>query len=80
MIDVEPTAAEVAITSRSGERQAHMTKEDVAKLREGYLQVCDVVRAEFDVPAHIVDGSADTDAQAEAALAFVQDYARGAAT
>jgi len=74
MIDVAPHASTVTVGPEDGDRHAQMTVEDVAKLREGYCLVCDVVKADFDIPTHVIDGSSDRDTQAEAALAFIESF------
>jgi len=73
-LDVKPAVSIQRIQSRGELRQVHETEEKLAKLREGYLLVTQVVKKEFNVPTRIFDGESEIDRVTAAAV----EFARGA--
>lgn len=71
MLDVDPAVCMERIHGRGEKVQAHETEEKLARLREGYLMVCDVVREEFGTAVHVLDGGLDPDALAAKTLELV---------
>jgi thymidylate kinase len=76
-LDVDPSVSIQRIESRGKQRQVHETEEKLAKLREGYLLVTQVVEKEFNVPTRILDGESDIDELAASAIAFVKGSSPG---
>jgi 1-acyl-sn-glycerol-3-phosphate acyltransferase len=70
MLDVAPAVSMRRISSRGEQRQVHETEEKLAKLREGYLLVIEVVEKEFGIPTRILDGEAGLEELAASAIAF----------
>lgn len=79
MLDVDPSVSMERIARRGEKQQVHETAEKLARLREGYLQVCRVVETDFGIPTRIMDGSGTIDAITKAAMAFVDESCRGGA-
>ncbi len=73
MLDVSPVVSIMRIQSRGERRQVHETKEKLAKLREGYLMVCNSIKKEFNIPARILDGESELDKVTASALEFVEE-------
>jgi len=73
MLDVSPAVSIMRIQSRGERRQVHETKEKLAKLREGYLMVCNFIKKEFNIPARILDGESELDKVTASALEFVEE-------
>jgi len=73
MLDVSPAVSIMRIQSRGERRQVHETKEKLAKLREGYLMVCNSIKKEFNIPARILDGESELDKVTASALEFVEE-------
>jgi 1-acyl-sn-glycerol-3-phosphate acyltransferase len=71
-LDVAPAVSIQRIQSRSEQRQVHETEEKLAKLREGYLLVTQVVEKEFNIPTRILDGESDLDKVTAAAIEFAK--------
>jgi 1-acyl-sn-glycerol-3-phosphate acyltransferase len=61
MLDVAPAVSMKRILSRGEQMQVHETAEKLAKLREGYLLVTQVVGKEFNIPTRILDGETALD-------------------
>jgi 1-acyl-sn-glycerol-3-phosphate acyltransferase len=74
MLDVDPAISVERITSRGEKRQVHETEEKLAKLREAYLLVCDVVKKEFGIPTLVLEGDQSIEALTDQAHAFVEAY------
>jgi 1-acyl-sn-glycerol-3-phosphate acyltransferase/thymidylate kinase len=72
MLDVDPAVSMERIRARGERIQAHESEEKLARLREGYLAVCKVVRTEFGVPVSVLDGGHDPDALVSEALDFLR--------
>ena len=79
MLDVEPAVSMERIQKRGEKQQVHETEEKLAKLREGYLQVCRVVEKDFGIPLKIVDGRDEIGSIAVAAMTFVDECSKGGA-
>jgi 1-acyl-sn-glycerol-3-phosphate acyltransferase len=77
MLDVDPALSLERIGKRGEKQQAHETAEKLARLREGYLQVCRVVETDFGIPSRIMDGSGTIDSVAGAAIRFVDESRNG---
>jgi len=60
-LDVAPAVSIQRIQSRGEQRQVHETEEKLAKLREGYLLVTQLVEIEFNIPTRILDGESQSD-------------------
>ncbi len=72
MLDVAPAVSMQRIQSRGEQMQVHETEEKLAKLREGYLLVTQVVAKEFAIPTRILDGALELDKLTASAFEFVQ--------
>lgn len=77
MLDVAPEVSMQRIRNRGGHQQVHETDEKLARLRAGYVLVCDAVESEFRVSTHILDGRAEPAAVTAAALAAAREPRRG---
>jgi thymidylate kinase len=71
-LDVTPAVSVQRIQSRGEQRQVHETEEKLAKLREGYLLVTQVVEKEFNIPTRILDGGSEIDKVTASAIEFVK--------
>jgi len=71
-LDVAPAVSIQRIQSRGEQRQVHETEEKLAKLREGYLLVTQVVEKEFNIPTRILDGESEIDKVTTSAIEFVK--------
>jgi thymidylate kinase len=71
-LDVAPAVSIQRILSRGEQRQVHETEEKLAKLREGYLLVTQVVEKEFNIPTRILDGESEIDKVTASAIEFVK--------
>jgi 1-acyl-sn-glycerol-3-phosphate acyltransferase len=71
-LDVAPAVSIQRILSRGEQRQVHETEEKLAKLREGYLLVTQVVEKEFNIPTRILDGESEIDKLTASAIAFAK--------
>jgi thymidylate kinase len=71
-LDVAPAVSIQRILSRGEQRQVHETEEKLAKLREGYLLVTQVVEKEFNIPTRILDGESEIDKVTALAIEFVK--------
>ncbi|MFH0792852.1 MAG: 1-acyl-sn-glycerol-3-phosphate acyltransferase [bacterium] len=72
MLDVDPSVCIERIKSRGKDRQAHETQEKLAKLREGYLMVCDVIQKQFGVPVRIIRGDAQMGELTSSGVTFIK--------
>ena len=72
-LDIDPSVSIKRIQSRGERRQVHETKEKLAKLREGYLIVCNSVKKEFNIPTRILDGESEIDKVTASAFEFVEE-------
>jgi 1-acyl-sn-glycerol-3-phosphate acyltransferase len=72
-LDVAPAVSIQRIQSRGGQRQVHETEEKLAKLREGYLMVTQVVEKEFNISTRILDGESKIDEVTASAIEFIKD-------
>jgi 1-acyl-sn-glycerol-3-phosphate acyltransferase len=72
MLDVPPEVSLQRIISRGQRVQAHESEEKLARLREGYLMVCGVVKRVFGRPVVIIDGKQDLEAVTASALDFIK--------
>jgi len=72
-LDVAPAVSIQRILSRGEQRQVHETEEKLAKLREGYLLVTQVVEKEFNIPARILDGESEIDKLTASAIEFAKE-------
>lgn len=77
MLDVAPAVSIQRIKSRGEQRQVHETEEKLAKLREGYLLVTQVVEKEFNIPTRILDGESEIDKVTASAIEFVKASSLG---
>jgi thymidylate kinase len=77
MLDVAPEVSMERIRRRGGQQQVHETEEKLARLRAGYLLVCDAVRSELHVPARILDGEAAPAAVTKGALTATSESRPG---
>ena len=77
MLDVAPEVSMERIRKRGGHQQVHETAEKLARLRAGYLLVCDAVSSELRVSMRILDGHAAPAAVIEAALAAAREPNHG---
>jgi hypothetical protein len=73
MLDVDPGVSITRIQSRGEKKQVHETEEKLAKLREGYLMVCNSVKKEFKIPTCVLDGDSEIDKVTTSALEFVEE-------
>jgi len=73
MLDVDPGISITRIQSRGERKQVHETEEKLAKLREGYLMVCNSVKKEFEIPTCVLDGESGIDKVTASALEFIED-------
>jgi 1-acyl-sn-glycerol-3-phosphate acyltransferase len=71
MLDVNPAVCMERIHGRGEKVQAHETAEKLARLREGYLMVCEVVRKEFGTKVLVLDGGLDPETLTATTLGFV---------
>jgi 1-acyl-sn-glycerol-3-phosphate acyltransferase len=72
MLDVAPAVSMQRIESRGEQMQVHETEEKLAKLREGYLLVIQVVEKDFNIPIRILDGALDIDKLTASAIEFAK--------
>ena len=72
-LDVAPDVSIQRILSRGGQRQVHETEDKLAKLREGYLLVTQVVEKEFNIPTRILEGKSEIDKLTASAIEFIKD-------
>jgi 1-acyl-sn-glycerol-3-phosphate acyltransferase len=72
MLDVEPEVSMERIASRGEKVQAHESIEKLARLRNGYLMVCDVLKSVFGQPVMIIDGRQDLETVTESAVDFIK--------
>ncbi len=79
MLDVEPAVSVERIRKRGEKRQVHETVEKLAKLRDGYLQVCRVVEKDFGIPLKIMDGRDKIDSIAGSTMIFIDESRKGGA-
>jgi 1-acyl-sn-glycerol-3-phosphate acyltransferase len=73
MLDVDPAVSVKRIRSRGENMQVHETEEKLARLRRGYLIVCEIVKRRFGIPTEILDGNAGLEEVTAAALKFVSE-------
>ncbi len=71
-LDVAPAVSIQRIQGRGEQRQAHETEKKLAKLREGYRLVTQVVDKEFNIPTRILDGEAGIDKVTASAIEFIK--------
>ncbi|UCC39092.1 MAG: 1-acyl-sn-glycerol-3-phosphate acyltransferase [Candidatus Aminicenantes bacterium] len=71
-LDVAPSVSIQRIKSRGEQRQVHETEEKLAKLREGYRLVTQVVEKEFNIPTRILDGESEIDKVTASAMEFIK--------
>ena len=76
MLDVDPAVSMERIRKRGEKVQAHETEEKLARLREGYLMVCEIVGREFATPVRVLEGSLDLDSLTSTTLEFVAGIGR----
>lgn len=76
MLDVDPAVSMERIRRRGERVQAHETEDKLARLREGYLMVCEVVRSEFATPIRVLEGNLDLDRLTSATLEFIAEIDR----
>ncbi len=67
-LDVEPAVSMGRIQARGEAQQVHETEEKLAKLREGYRTVCEVVESEWQIPARTLTGGGGIEAVTAAAM------------
>ena len=72
MLYVAPAVSMQRIESRGEQMQVHETEEKLAKLREGYLLVIQVVEKDFNIPIRILDGALDIDKLTASAIEFAK--------
>ncbi len=72
MLDVRAETAMARIESRGEEKQVHETAEKLARLREAYLMVCDVVKRDWGLPLLRLEGERDRASVEAEVLAFVR--------
>lgn len=77
MLDVDPAVSITRIQSRGEKRQVHETQEKLAKLREGYLMVCDCVKKEFNIPIRVLKGGEAIETMTTSALEFAEEVMTG---
>lgn len=73
MLDVNPAVSIRRIQARGERRQVHETEEKLARLRQGYLLVSDVVEKEFNIPTRILNGESEIDKVTASAVEFVKE-------
>jgi len=71
-LDVAPAVSIKRIQSRGEQRQVHETEEKLARLREGYLLVTQVVGKEFNIPTRILDGESELEKVTASAIEFAK--------
>jgi thymidylate kinase len=72
LIDLPPAEACHRITARGEPVQVHENEEKLGRLRDAYLQVCDVAENDWQVPTLILDGSTSREDIRMAAVEFVK--------
>jgi 1-acyl-sn-glycerol-3-phosphate acyltransferase len=72
MLDVEPEISMDRIASRGERVQVHESREKLARLRDGYLMVCDVLQSVFGQPVMVIDGGQDFETVTASALDFIK--------
>jgi thymidylate kinase len=80
MLDVDPAVSMARIRKRGEKVQAHETEEKLARLREGYLMVCEVVGREFAIPVRVLEGDLDLDSLTATTLEFVAGIGKAEAS
>jgi thymidylate kinase len=76
MLDVDPSVSMSRIRGRGEKMQVHETEEKLARLRDGYLMVCDVVSRRFAIPTKVLDGNSELDEVTASALEFARGRCR----
>ena len=71
-LDVAPAVSIQRIQSRGEQRQVHETEEKLAKLREGYLLVSQVIEKEFNIPTRVLEGELEIERLTASAIEFVK--------
>ncbi|MFA6456540.1 MAG: 1-acyl-sn-glycerol-3-phosphate acyltransferase [Bacteroidota bacterium] len=71
-IDVDPATALARIQKRGETTQVHETNEKLAKLRNAYQQVFQVIRSDFKVPTLMLNGELTPDELKSSSLDFIQ--------
>lgn len=71
-LDLDPAVACKRIRSRGERQQVHETEEKLAKLRSAYLDVCDVVERELQVPTTRVDADRTVERISDEIVNFCQ--------
>jgi 1-acyl-sn-glycerol-3-phosphate acyltransferase len=78
MLDVEPEISMERIASRGERVQVHESREKLARLRDGYLMVCDVLKRDFGLPVMVIDGGQGFETVMASALEFIEEkYSSG---
>jgi thymidylate kinase len=72
-LDVAPAISIQRIQGRGEQKQAHETHEKLAKLREGYFLVTQVVEKDFNIPTRILNGESEIDKVTASAMEFVKE-------
>ncbi|MCK5352725.1 hypothetical protein KAJ77_09090, partial [bacterium] len=58
--------------------QVHESTEKLARLRDGYLMVCDVLKSDFGLPVMVIDGGQGFETVMASALEFIEEkYSSG---
>jgi len=76
-LDVDPALSIERIHGRGQRVQVHETGEKLARLRRGYLAVCEAIGREFEVPVRTLDGALGPEEATAAALEFVRESIPG---
>ena len=71
-IDLLPEAACRRIETRGEQKQVHETVDKLERLRRAYLQVCEVVEKDWQIPTLILDGERSREDLCRASLDFVK--------
>ena len=71
LIDADPAIARARIDSRGEKKQVHETEEKLAKLRNAYLQVCAVIRSDFNIPTLVLEGERTPSDMTSSSLDFI---------
>jgi len=76
-LDVEPAVAMLRIDSRGERKQVHETVAKLARLREAYLLVCNVVERDRRAAVHRIDGAKPLTEVSDEALEFLKHTRSG---
>ncbi|MFC2102168.1 1-acyl-sn-glycerol-3-phosphate acyltransferase [Bacteroidota bacterium] len=76
-LDADPKIAISRINKRGEKRQVHEKEEKLAKLRDAYLCICNILPDNFDVPTLIISGNNSIEETTNRAIDFINKHLKG---